>query len=194
THLWAWDPLRCLRLRFDARHALTAALHATAPSALPSSSVRIRISRGMSGSCAVGDLQGCRDDACIDAMLGFGRHFGIGYQLLDDLLDLTATAEQLGKPVGNDIREGIYTLPLLRALQRDPALRPLLRPEITDAEIAEVLGRVRTGEAVEKVLTLVAQHVDLAVTTSVRPTAPAPVPVSQQRSRTSPAPSSPARP
>ncbi|WP_405407140.1 polyprenyl synthetase family protein [Streptomyces decoyicus] len=148
----------------------------------------------MSGSCAVGDLQGCRDDACIDAMLGFGRHFGIGYQLLDDLLDLTATAEQLGKPVGNDIREGIYTLPLLRALQRDPALRPLLRPEITDAEIAEVLGRVRTGEAVEKVLTLVAQHVDQAVTTSVRPTAPAPVPVSQQRSRTSPAPSSPARP
>lgn len=99
------------------------------------------------------------------------------------------TAEQLGKPVGNDIREGIYTLPLLRALQRDPALRPLLRPEI-----AEVLGRVRTGEAVEKVLTLVAQHVDQAVATSVRPTAPAPVPVSQQRSRTSPAPSSPARP
>ncbi|MGW7250446.1 polyprenyl synthetase family protein [Streptomyces decoyicus] len=101
----------------------------------------------MSGSCAVGDLQGCRDDACIDAMLGFGRHFGIGYQLLDDLLDLTATAEQLGKPVGNDIREGIYTLPLLRALQRDPALCPLLRPEITDAEIAEVLraGAYRGG-------------------------------------------------
>ncbi|MGW2917817.1 hypothetical protein ACWDBF_08125 [Streptomyces angustmyceticus] len=47
THLWAWDPLRCLRLRFDTRHALTAALHSTAPSALPSNSVRIRISRGM---------------------------------------------------------------------------------------------------------------------------------------------------
>ncbi|MFF4953407.1 polyprenyl synthetase family protein [Streptomyces chattanoogensis] len=118
----------------------------------------------MSGSCAVGVLQGCRDDACIDAMLGFGRHFGIGYQLLDDLLDLTATAEQLGKPVGNDIREGIYTLPLLRALQRDPSLRPLLGPEITDAEIAQVLGRVRAGAAVEEVLTLVAQHVDQAVT------------------------------
>lgn len=48
----------------------------------------------------------------------FGWNLGMAFQLTDDLLDLSATEEVLGKPVGNDLREGKVTLPLLLALER----------------------------------------------------------------------------
>ncbi|MEV0375145.1 polyprenyl synthetase family protein [Streptomyces sp. NPDC050636] len=117
----------------------------------------------MSYSCGVGALQGCRHDACTDAMLGFGHEIGLAYQLMDDVLDMTATREQLGKPVGNDIREGVYTVPLLRALRRDPGIRPLLRPGITDEEAAQILQRVRSSGAIDETMGLIGGHVDRAV-------------------------------
>ncbi|MER5638815.1 polyprenyl synthetase family protein [Kitasatospora sp. NPDC002227] len=62
------------------------------------------------------------------AALGrFGHHLGLAFQLRDDLLDLTATADTLGKPVGHDLANGVYTYPTLWALRYEPALAPLLR-------------------------------------------------------------------
>ena len=47
----------------------------------------------------------------------FGRHYGMAFQIVDDVLDVIATDEQLGKPAGHDIAEGIYNLPVLHALE-----------------------------------------------------------------------------
>ncbi|GAA2374746.1 octaprenyl diphosphate synthase [Nonomuraea africana] len=55
-------------------------------------------------------------------MAAYGERFGLIFQILDDLLDLTAPAETLGKPAGNDLRQGVYTLPFLTALAKDPSL------------------------------------------------------------------------
>ncbi len=52
----------------------------------------------------------------IEALTAFGDNYGMAFQLIDDVLDLTATDEELGKPAGNDLVEGVYTLPVLRAL------------------------------------------------------------------------------
>ena len=51
-----------------------------------------------------------------EALAEFGRCFGMVYQLRDDILDLTATDNQLGKPAGQDLAEGIYNLPTLFAI------------------------------------------------------------------------------
>jgi octaprenyl-diphosphate synthase len=50
------------------------------------------------------------------AMIGYGRHLGAAFQLVDDALDYTASAEELGKNLGDDLAEGKPTLPLIYAL------------------------------------------------------------------------------
>jgi len=57
----------------------------------------------------------------IKALRDFGLYFGIAFQMLDDLLDVTATEAELGKPVGNDLSERKMTIPLIFALQHGDA-------------------------------------------------------------------------
>src|SRR5919197_3857895 len=51
-----------------------------------------------------------------EQLAGIGKKLGMAFQLIDDLLDLTATEDVLGKPVANDLREGKMTLPVLLAI------------------------------------------------------------------------------
>jgi geranylgeranyl pyrophosphate synthase len=53
----------------------------------------------------------------VKALRDFGLYFGIAFQMLDDLLDVTASEAELGKPVGNDLREKKMTLPVILALE-----------------------------------------------------------------------------
>ena len=53
----------------------------------------------------------------VKALRDFGLYYGIAFQMKDDLLDMTAHADALGKPVGNDLRERKVTIPLIVALQ-----------------------------------------------------------------------------
>jgi octaprenyl-diphosphate synthase len=71
------------------------------------------------GGCAQigGMLGGVTADQQI-ALRDYGFNLGIAFQLVDDLLDYTADAAALGKPVGGDLREGKVTLPIIRLLQR----------------------------------------------------------------------------
>jgi heptaprenyl diphosphate synthase len=66
----------------------------------------------------------------VDALTAWGRMVGRAYQLADDLLDLITTSEITGKPAGNDVRQGVFTLPLLDALSGADGdeLRTLLAP------------------------------------------------------------------
>jgi geranylgeranyl pyrophosphate synthase len=63
------------------------------------------------------------------AMERYGYHTGIAFQIVDDVLDFTSNHTQLGKPVGSDLREGIFTLPVLiyaKKYPNDPDLNQLL--------------------------------------------------------------------
>ncbi len=71
----------------------------------------------MASSCRVGALTAQRPASEVEALTEFGRRFGMIYQLRDDVLDIVATDGQLGKPAGQDLAEGIYTLPVLVALR-----------------------------------------------------------------------------
>ncbi len=71
----------------------------------------------MSSSCRMGAMTAQLSTVETEALAEFGRCFGMVYQLRDDILDLTATDNQLGKPAGQDLAEGIYSLPTLYALR-----------------------------------------------------------------------------
>ena len=70
----------------------------------------------MSSSCRMGAMTANLAPSVSEALSEFGRCFGMVYQLRDDIMDLTATENQLGKPAGQDLAEGIYNLPTLLAL------------------------------------------------------------------------------
>lgn len=68
-------------------------------------------------SARIGGIVAGLDRGLIDALTSYGESFGMVFQIVDDLLDISATDDQLGKPAGHDMVEGVYTLPVLRTLQ-----------------------------------------------------------------------------
>ncbi|SCD67172.1 heptaprenyl diphosphate synthase [Streptomyces sp. BpilaLS-43] len=106
-------------------------------------------------ACRLGAMQangngGRQEDGREEALAGFGWQLGHAYQLRDDILDLTSTAEELGKPVNTDLAEGVYTLPVIRAASRDQGLARLLGKELTQEEAARARGLVLASGAVEE--------------------------------------------
>lgn len=70
-----------------------------------------------SGCSRLGAVLGRQPKNSEDALAEYGRNAGLAFQLVDDLLDFTASPEQLGKPVLSDLKEGKVTLPLIFALE-----------------------------------------------------------------------------
>lgn len=87
----------------------------------------------------------------------FGSYFGTAFQIADDLLDISASQEELGKAPGTDLRDGVYTLPLIYAVEADPSLASALGTPSPDIEsIRDAV--VRTG-AFERSLEVAAGYV-----------------------------------
>lgn len=77
-------------------------------------------------SCRIGGLVAGVDRGVVDRLTEFGHAYGMAFQVVDDILDLVATDEELGKPSGNDLREGVYTLPVIRMIASDDPVTALL--------------------------------------------------------------------
>src|SRR5277367_308655 len=70
-----------------------------------------------SGCARLGAVLDNQSKEIEEALAGYGRNAGLAFQLVDDLLDFTASPEELGKPVLSDLKEGKVTLPLIFALE-----------------------------------------------------------------------------
>jgi heptaprenyl diphosphate synthase len=120
----------------------------------------------MSTSCRIGALTGGLERSEVEVLTAFGRCFGMLFQLRDDILDVVATEEELGKPAGQDLAEGIYTLPVLLALE-DPAtgseLRPLLGQPLDQPERDKARSIVAGSAAIARTLDRSRRFVDDAV-------------------------------
>jgi heptaprenyl diphosphate synthase len=119
-------------------------------------------------ACRIGGIVGGFDRDAIEAVTVFGYRYGMAFQVVDDVLDVVATDEQLGKPSGHDMAEGVYTLPVIRALAAgdDAAgeLRDLLGRPLTEvAEIERARKLVRAGSAVDDAVALARTYGDQAV-------------------------------
>jgi geranylgeranyl pyrophosphate synthase len=106
-------------------------------------------------ACRLGALAVGADAERAERLARFGREIGMAFQIVDDVFDVVATQGRVGKPVGNDIREGDITLPMLRAMQvcseADKAtLRDIIgKDPISDEEVATALEILRRSDAVE---------------------------------------------
>jgi geranylgeranyl pyrophosphate synthase len=114
------------------------------------------------GAAAV--LVAVADEAKVEAAREYGRHVGIAFQLIDDVLDYQGSADEMGKPVGNDIREGTITLPLILALELSPAPLPAILDSARERDdFGAVVQAVRRSGAIERCLALAADHSRAAV-------------------------------
>ena len=124
----------------------------------------------MSTSCRVGALTGGARRDEVEAFTRFGEAFGMVFQLRDDILDVVATDGELGKPPGQDLAEGVYTLPVLLALRdpdAGPELRPLLGQPLGQPEREKARAIVSESDAVARTLAVARRHaVDAAAATA----------------------------
>ncbi len=102
-------------------------------------------------ACRIGAIVSGLPRPHVDALTDYGRSFGMAFQLVDDILDLVATEEELGKPAGHDLTEGVYNLPVLRALAGDTGdeLRTLLGSPIEGAQRDRARDLVLGSGAIE---------------------------------------------
>lgn len=105
-------------------------------------------------SCRVGAIVAGLPRTQIEAVTRFGREYGLAFQVVDDVLDLVATDEQLGKPAGHDMVEGVYTLPVIWALAGEGAagLRMLLTSDMDDAARTRAAEMVRASGVLEQAI------------------------------------------
>ncbi|MDO8391146.1 MAG: polyprenyl synthetase family protein [Actinomycetota bacterium] len=114
----------------------------------------------------IGGLVAELDRPIIDALTEYGEAYGMVFQIVDDLLDITATDEQLGKPAGHDMVEGVYTLPVLRTLQAGGVaaveLNALLGKPLDMAEREKALGIVRSNGGFTAAMSVAREWADRA--------------------------------
>lgn len=105
-------------------------------------------------SCRVGALVGGAPEEEVQALYNYGHGVGLGFQIIDDILDFTSSARQLGKPVCSDLRGGIITLPVILALQSAPRKAELRRivssKNLTDGDVNQVVKILQEAGSLEE--------------------------------------------
>ena len=101
----------------------------------------------------VGAIVTQSDASIIHNMAHFGRDLGMGFQIIDDLLDYTGNATEMGKNMGDDLREGKMTLPLIRLFEKSPdpkhmkLLEKIKKTHLTDEDINAVYETLQESDA-----------------------------------------------
>ena len=92
-------------------------------------------------------------------LYNYGRNLGLAFQIVDDILDFTASAEVLGKPAEADLASGILTIPVLYALKQQPYLKILIEREFSEAEdISKALELIKDSDGIELSRSLAITH------------------------------------
>lgn len=116
-----------------------------------------------------GALMAASAAATVDALHTYGRNLGMAFQIVDDILDFTGDAAQLGKPVGGDLLAGTLTLPAILVIEDDPEGNPVRRlfaAESPDAQrhaLQEVLERIERAHVLDRSMAVALQWRDGAL-------------------------------
>jgi heptaprenyl diphosphate synthase len=119
----------------------------------------------MAAACRIGGITAGLDRPVVDALTEFGQAFGMAFQIRDDVLDFVSTESELGKPTGHDLMEGVYTLPVIRALSLsdvEPELHALLGGVIDEPTRDKAVEIVRLSGALEASLAVARRYADAA--------------------------------
>jgi heptaprenyl diphosphate synthase len=107
----------------------------------------------IAASCQLGALTAGFPAERVLSLRRYGYALGMAFQITDDILDVTATTQQLGKPTGNDLKQGNLTLPVIHALKASPRgdeLRAIITSrDLSTERLEQCLSIVREGVSVE---------------------------------------------
>ncbi len=96
----------------------------------------------------------------------YGRHIGLAFQIVDDILDFTSSVDAMGKPAGSDLKSGNLTAPVLYAIEEKPYLEVLIEREFTqEGDLEQALALVHDSRGIQRSRELAAQNAEQAVAT-----------------------------
>ena len=108
------------------------------------------------------------DNLCVKAAREYALNFGIAFQIVDDILNFTSNPDELGKPVGIDLQNGILTAPVIYALEeyeekQDFSLKNLIQSEFeTESDFNLALDLVLNSGGIEKSKQMAVSYADIA--------------------------------
>jgi all-trans-nonaprenyl-diphosphate synthase len=118
----------------------------------------------MANSAKAAALLSDTSEAQAQSLYSYGKHLGLAFQIVDDILDFTASSEVLGKPAGSDLKSGNLTAPALFAMEEKPYLRTLIEREFAEVDdIEQALALVKDSQGIARSRELAAHHGKLAV-------------------------------
>jgi heptaprenyl diphosphate synthase len=104
-------------------------------------------------ACSLGAIAAKFSDVSIEALRQYGHFLGMAFQITDDILDISATEKEMGKPSGHDIRQGVVTLPVIRALKLSPHSHELKKiignPENCAEQTEKAIEIIHASDAVK---------------------------------------------
>ncbi len=101
-----------------------------------------------------------------EALRDYGFNLGMAFQIVDDILDFDATREEMGKPVGNDLAQGIMTLPAIIAVERypdDDSISRLFRKPGDDDRLDRAVALVQDSSVIEESYAVAGQFCETAL-------------------------------
>ncbi len=117
----------------------------------------------ISASCKLAAIACGATRRQIWALGAYGHALGMAFQIVDDILDLTAKQSELGKPIGGDLRQGIITIPMIYALrnssQKDRLAELLAKQIKSEEEILEGINIIIESGAIKDSLELVEKYI-----------------------------------
>ncbi|XP_072109974.1 all trans-polyprenyl-diphosphate synthase PDSS1 [Mobula birostris] len=118
----------------------------------------------IANSCKAVSILGNCDPEVQEIAYQYGRNLGIAFQLIDDVLDFTSSANQLGKPTAADLKLGLATGPVLFACQQFPELQALImRRFSSDGDVDLAWGYVQQSDGVQQTCYLAHQYCQEAI-------------------------------
>jgi heptaprenyl diphosphate synthase len=108
----------------------------------------------ISACCRLGALVSGAPRRQVWALGTYGHSLGMAFQIVDDVLDLTAKPSEFGKPIGGDVYQGIMTLPMILALKLSPEpahLKALLgKTDKTEDEVSQTIELIKATGAIDE--------------------------------------------
>nr|AYR05860.1 prenyl transferase [Lithothamnion sp.] len=118
----------------------------------------------IASSCKASTILSCADIDTQNTFYNYGKHIGLAFQIVDDILDITGKSEKLGKPAGLDLKNGNLTSPLLFALNESTELYELIEREFSeDGDIEHAIKLIKSTNGIKQATDLAIEYSQTAL-------------------------------